>query len=275
MDGYGMAGGFRSPDELDREIVLKSEKKVLNLRIVAIVIFLAVGCFSYWMVFVRAKLAMQEYETIQKESGYLLGFNQTEDSIIRELYGDANEYAESQLYKNKKNFLDKAATAATGKMTYDEAAMENYRQTMIAEFNSRIDHDKVADILAQRKASYSEAKIEEETEVKNSHKNPVRDLLVFGGMGLLAFLVYLSVFRRYQLVKKGDYELVEGTVISKDFLTRRDVVIGLKRLASVSYRNGVGDAQLTHPQGFSIAEGDRVYLIHLNTTFKPNIVCKI
>lgn len=275
MSGYSTVSTFRRPDGPDYEIVLKAEGKVLGVRILGSVIILAIYFSVLFFVFAGTGAGGSEDSPGQTSDGASTGFYQTEESIIKELYGNAEEYAESRLYNNKKNFLDKATTAATGTMTYDEAAMEAYRQEMIAEFNAKIDHNRVAAILEERRAAYTAGSLEQGAGAEGSKGRPIMNIIMYALAALLAVIYYFIVIKRYLLVKKGAYELVEGTVTDKAYLLRRDLIIGLKRRATVSYKTGVEEVTMTYPQGFSIAEGEKVYLVRLNGRIRRYLVCRI
>lgn len=272
MENYLNSQGFRMATDEEHNKIINSERKIVTFRVTCMSAFLLLTIIS-------TLLMVRKVDKVVDSASEDLsaGFNVTEERIIQELYGDPESYADSMLYKNKSTFLDKAATAATGEMTYDEVAMENYRNQMINEFNSKIDHKKVAEELAKEKEAYiagRKADVEKAKESNCEHKNKLM-LLILAGVALITVTGYFFWIKRYMLVKGRNYTVAIGRIAAKNFSNRSDVLIAVRRRATVAYHGGSAEAIMTYGQCFSIPEGDDVYLVHTNRKVKPYLICKM
>lgn len=266
---------FAIPDESEHMAVLASEKKIYRLRIFISVILLLIICVPSFLFMQRMDSMFDGPEESADEKDYLAGFDITEERIISELYGSPEEYADSMLFKNKSGFLDREKTAATGKMTYNEAAMEEYRNRMLEEFNSRVDRAEVERVLEERRAAYienSKAERESAEAVKTTHNWKLLLIIAVFLTGVVIALILWG--RRYSHIKNREYMITDG-IITEKTLVSRVRIIGIKRLATVSYKGGAEKVRLTHLQGLSLGVGENVALIAVTAGMCSFHVCKM
>lgn len=303
-----MENAFRKANMDEHEAILQSEKKVMMGKLAYVIITFAVVLAASLVVNIRmSKNAInkeatdyneQTMEGMVQEPG-LEGFGETEETVIKSMYGDAAEYAENKVWENKKDFIDKDKTTETGEITYDEEAIEKYRQEMVAEFNAQIDHDAVAKELEARKAAYKETGSLSTQSASDSGsdssdsqaddmldifmvENPVQDknkamnfTTILMGVLILGALVgtFVSSRNRYKQICSGDYEIADGRIESKDYQLRRDILFA-KRKAVVNYQGGFERVILTYGQAWKLQVGSPVYLIHVNALRRPYFVCR-
>ena len=80
--------------------------------------------------------------------------------------------------------------------------------------------------------------------------------------------------RRYSHIKNREYMITDG-IITEKTLVSRVRIIGIKRLATVSYKGGAEKVRLTHLQGLSLGVGENVALIAVTAGMCSFHVCKM
>lgn len=267
--------GFRKAGSAEQRTITESEKHILGERIIILLVFAFLSVGVVILTEMQMSRTLKSFQKKAKETDYLEGFAETEETVIRELYGTAQEYAESMVYKNKSQFLDKQKTAQTGTMTYNEYEISQYREKMIAEFESRIDREKVEKVLAERKEEYRLAKKASTEDINKARKkNPART----GSFVIAAFVLVaegVAAFfwvRRYRLVRDGFYEIADGCVTAKKVGYYREFPI--RRKAEVCYSGGSVLVRMPLAQAMATKKGQEVYLIRIPSRFSSYLICK-
>lgn len=255
---------LRTPSDSEHRMFLAAEKSVLFYRIILTGLFLIVvfGVLSY----VKRQTAAPVEETVKVEGDarYLEGFTDTEESIIKELYGDRTAYADDKTWHTKTDFIDKEATAKTGEITYDEEAYQAFYDSFLAEYDAMVDHEKVTALYNERKETYIALKKSAENAFgKKDKQNVLGGKVVVLTVLLIAVCVVwcgIAVLRFFSIAKR-DYLIAEGTVVKK--LSRRGRINIIKPFAVVSYGNAEAKVRLIVPQSLVIGEYEKVYLAEL------------
>lgn len=263
---------FRFANSTEHEIILNSEKTVFWTRLLffALLALMFLGGLSAFVL--KMNKSTNEISNEREEADFLLGFNETEETVIKELYGDLDEKVESLVWENKSQFIDKEKTTATGTITYNEPAMESYRKQKLEELKSQIDYQKVQTILEERKSEYQKHQKSQSRSGKEKVSSENVKLLFLGAIYALVLAVAAYFGRkRYQCIVDQDYLITDAVINKKQLNIRRDI---LPRRIIVNYAGGTEEVVVTALQTLSMHVGDQVYLMKLNTGYRPYKLCK-
>lgn len=268
--------GFRYATAQEHEALFASEKKVALERIVGISLFMIVPIIILLMYFPITKPAPVK-QVSQEE--LLAGFTETEDTIIEELYGDRIAYADQKTWHSKTDFVDKEKSAAAGEIIYDEEAYQAYYDSFLAEFDAQVDHQKVTNLLEERKAAYLAAK--EATAQVSGFANPFWNGRTFFWTFALFALVMVNILHRIHkvnIVANRNYMVAEGTIVQK--MSARNRINFIKPFAKVRLDNGeTVKVHMSMLQSLAIGENARVMVARLNGRLLPfyskYVFCKL
>lgn len=259
----------RQDDAAQYKVRESFKKHMIERAITFAILWLFLIVPTTAMFFIGKETAKVYTEAVEN----LNGFHETEESIIRELYGDRNGYADKMTFHTDVNFVDKEASAREGAIVYDEEAKAAYYNSFLEEYDAMIDHEKVNSILEERKAAYIETH-KTATEIVQKEYN-IKWLELAFISTVVIILCYLPLCRKYAHIRDLDYDVVEAKVVKKFSRTVRSW--GRHRF-KIRYDGGEAEAYIPGIQAYGISEGDTVYFadIHIRTILKTGNkwICK-